>query len=579
MTLVKEMAIILTTLLFFTTTVFAAYHHEGEADANIFLQKYPAAAGTKLDHCALCHTGGVVTGGKKDKNYGSCQWCHYKTDYGKEPGTANANIMATLNSFGHDYYANGGNSAALDTIETFDSDDDNENNLTEINGLTFPGNADDDSTKTPAPYRVYTKAQLLAMTQHTQFMLMNTSRSGDYYAKYSGVPMADLLDDAGILANATSIIAYAPDGWSTSHPRDNDDAETLNESYHMYGTYPEATYFYNIEADIAINPNEGWCDYSSPSTQGRSHGDKIYVEGGLKAILALKCDDSPLEAGILNDENKLNGSGPFRIVVPQKASGEPDQSSNADVTDVIWPHDEDGLDHNAGFCARSATIIKVLPLPEGMTDIDPGEAGWNYIGEEKIVIYGAIDGTDSNGNGILDSEEKGSGTKDFDGDGTIDFQDVDTASFKHAKGKERLLIWSSDGSFVKVSGLKDTDSKLSQARKPEYKEIPYGVLDFSITGLAAGAKVEVKIVFPAAVPADAEFYKITDSGWNSIPFTRVSGTDNTISITLTDGDPATDSDGVPNGTIVDPGALVINNIQGASDDSGSSSCFISSLVN
>lgn len=577
MKLVKNGMIVLTTLLFFAATAFSAYHHEGEADANVFLQKYPAATGTKLDHCALCHRGGE-TGGDRSKTYGSCQWCHYKTDYGAVPGDANANVIATLNGFGLDYFNNGRNLAALEKIEGDDSDGDTESNLTEIAALTFPGDASDDSTKTPAPFRVYTKAQLLEMTQHTQFMLMNTSRSGDYYAKYSGVPMADLLDDAGILPEATEIFVYAPDGWETTHPRNDDGAGTLNESYHLYGAYPPATYYYHPEADTAINPTYGWCDYSSPSTRGRSPGDTIHVDGGLKAILALMCDDAPLEPGRLNDENKLDGSGPFRVVVPQKASGQPDQSSKADVKEVEWPHDSEGLDHNAGFCARSATIIKVGPLPDGMTDINVREAGWKYVDEEKIIIYGAIDGTDSNGNGILDSEEKTTGQNDFDGDGTEDYQDRDTASFKHPNGNENVLIWSSGGEFANVCGLKDTDVKLSQAGKPEHKEMPYGVLDFSITGLANGAEVTLTIVFPGKIPADAEFYKITASGWNPIPFILNPDVANSIIITLKDGDPATDSDGIENGTIVDPGALVTNISQSSSDSSGNSSCFISSLI-
>lgn len=576
MSLVKKQAILLTVLLFFATTAFSAYHHEGEKDANIFLEKYPAAAETKLDHCALCHTGGE-TGGDRSKTYGSCQWCHYKTDYGTEPGAAKENVMATLNAFGLDYFNNGYNAAALTAIEGFDSDNDGESNLIEINNLTFPGDANDDSTKTPAPFRIYTKAQLLAMDQHTQFMLMNTSRSGDYYAKYSGVPMADLLDDAGILPSATNIIVYAPDGWSTSHPRNDENAATLNEDYHLYGEYPQATFYYHPEADSTENPDTGWCDYTSPTAAAYSHGQTIHVDGGLKAILALKCDDAPLEPGVLNDENKLDGSGPFRVVVPQKAPGPPDQSSKSSDQEVEWPHNEDDLDHNAGFCARSATIIKVLPLPEGKTDIDASEAGWNYIDEEKIVIYGAIDGNDFNGNGILDSEERGETDTDFDNDTIPDYQDRDTASFKHPKGKDKLLIWSSKGEFVNVSCLEDTDARVPQAGKPLQKEIPYGVLDFAITGLNDGDSVDLTIVFPNTVPADAVYYKITDTDWTEIPFTRVSGNDKAITITLKDGDPITDSDKEVNGTIVDPGALVTNSSQAASSDSGSSSCFISSL--
>ena len=33
----------------------SAYHHEGEDDSAKFLSVYPEKAGSKLDHCALCH--------------------------------------------------------------------------------------------------------------------------------------------------------------------------------------------------------------------------------------------------------------------------------------------------------------------------------------------------------------------------------------------------------------------------------------------------------------------------------------------------------------------------------------------
>jgi hypothetical protein len=36
-------------------------------------------------------------------------------------------------------------------------------------------------------------------------------------------------------------------------------------------------------------------------------------------------------------------------------------------------------------------MIKVEPLPPGTTDINTMEAGWPYVDEEKIVIYGSID--------------------------------------------------------------------------------------------------------------------------------------------------------------------------------------------
>lgn len=43
---------------------------------------------------------------------------------------------------------------------------------------------------------------------------------------------------------------------------------------------------------------------------------------------------------------------------------------------------------------------------------------------------------------------------------------------------------------------------------------------------------------------------------HEIPFSSNDG-DSSITMTLTDGDPQTDADGVENGTIVDPGALAL----------------------
>jgi hypothetical protein len=271
-------------------------------------------------------------------------------------------------------------------------------------------------------------------------------------------------------------------------------------------------------------------------------------------------------------------------VVPQKFVGEPDQSSKSNAQDVKWPYVED-LDHNAGSCSRSATIIKVEPLPEGSTDIDILEAGWNYVDQEKIIIYGAIDGTDSNGNGILDSEEKKGGeTADFDGDGTPDYLDSDTANIRNSKGNQRIRIHAEKGSLVQVRCLKDDDPSVSGTSKPTLN-FPYGVNSFQITGLSSGETVTVKLEFAENVPTNAKYYKIDSNGnWSEIPYGSNDG-DKEITISLTDGDPMTDADGLQNGIIDDPGALgydtesAIYSTDDSSSGSDDSTCFISSLYN
>jgi hypothetical protein len=540
----------------------AAYHHEGEQDAGKFLSAYPNTIGTKLDHCATCHTGG--TGPKGE--LGSCQWCHYSFGY---DGQAGGTIDGTMNEYGRAYRDAGRLASSFATIENVDSDGDTYSNIDEINAIRFPGNADDDPSKVPAPYRVYNRAQIEAMTAHTQFLLMNTSRSGDGYAQYTGVPMKDLLDDAGIdLVNATGIIVYAPDGWSQTHPLDYDDQDV--EAYHVYGNmpggyqYPPATYHYNAVADMA---NGGWCEYDAPSCVGRSHGDPIAVTNGLKAILAYKREGVYMDPGVLNTSNKLDGEGPFRVVVPQKADMPPDQPSNNNNAQLIWPYDDATGDHNAGACSRSATIIKVLPLPAGTTDVDVLEAGWAYVDANKIVIYGAIDGTDADGDGVLASEEGAAA----DGDATL-------AMVREAYGGDPIEVQTDAGALKNVACFMHDDPAITQTGKPASIDCPFGAVRLEINGLGNGDTVNVTLTFPDNVPTDAKYYKIHPvTGWHQIPFGSNDG-DNVIVLTLTDGDPDLDADGVANGTIVDPGAVTVASATTSSSSGGSSGCFIATAA-
>lgn len=379
----KTFLILLVTLsLFFTAPlVFSSYHHMGEKDSAEFLKVYPDKQNTKLDSCALCHAGGEYKNANNVTiSMGSCQWCHYKYGY-----DGKGDIKATLNSYGADYLKNGRDSDAVKTIASKDSDGDGYGNKIEIEAMRFPGNREDDPKKKAAPSHVYTRAQLEALPQHTQFILMSASKSEDFYAEYQGVALETLLKDAGILESATGIRIYSPDGWSQYHPLKPDPDPAL---YHVFGDYPSALYRYDKQADKL---NGGWCNYSAASGRGYSSNSPINVSGGLKLLLAYKRDGKDLASGTLSPSNRLDGEGPYRIIVPQKTPCPPDQPSTDSSQDLVWPYNSD-WDHSAGSSTRTATIIKVEPLPEGTTDIDLLEAGWKYVDEGKIIIYGAIKG-------------------------------------------------------------------------------------------------------------------------------------------------------------------------------------------
>ncbi|MGA7827583.1 MAG: GEGP motif-containing diheme protein [Geobacteraceae bacterium] len=376
-----------TVLLFFCCwpgQVSAAYHHMGESDTPNFLQAYPDKAATKLDNCVLCHTGGSYRQANgKIVDLGSCQWCHHTFGY-----DGKGDINATLNPFGKDYRATGRNVAAFRAIEKHDSDNDSFANIDEIRAVRFPGDPKDDPAKVVAPYRIFTRKQLLAMPQHTQLLLMNTAKAVDSYAEFSGVPVEDLLGRAGMASSATRITVYSPDGYAQGHPLE---ADGSSDPF-VKGVYPAATYFYNSAADKDKNPG-GWCEYRSPALKGLSPGAAIPVRDRLRLLLALRSEGKDLQPGRLGPGNALgrDSRGPFYLVAPQKSPGPPDQPSNRSKKDVIWPYDST-LDHNGGSSTKCATIIKIEPLPVGTTDIDVREAGWAYIEQEKIVLYGALQG-------------------------------------------------------------------------------------------------------------------------------------------------------------------------------------------
>jgi len=85
---------------------------------------------------------------------------------------------------------------------------------------------------------------------------------------------------------------------------------------------------------------------------------------------------------------------------------------------------------------------------------------------------------------------------------------------------------------------------------------PYGLFSFKIVGIPVGSTVTVTITLPGLVPTDTEYWKYQAGiGWYEIPI--VSIIDNTITIQLTDGGLG-DTDGVADGTIMDPGGPAIS---------------------
>jgi hypothetical protein len=357
------------------TQSFAAYSaHQNDQDVSIFLTAYPFAKSTKLDDCALCHPGGKIG----SRTYGSCDYCH-------QIHGLDGSGPVPLNSYGSAYLAAGRNSGAVQTIEGTDSDSDEYSNIKEIQALRFPGDVADYPGLASAPVIGLNLERILKLPDHSQLLLLNASNSQDFYARYRGVKIMDLLKYAGISKNATQITVFSPDGFSQTFPIDVPDPQTdpAKPQYDVMGPYPYGYYF-------------GGLDFVGYSyiPKGLDFGDRIPDK--LYMLLAYLRDGDPLAVGKLVPDPanpsrlRLDGEGPYRLIPPQKVAGSPDRSCrNLPVGDG-WDCDTTGKEHNAGFSARTVTAIRVEPLPAGTSDFNWYEGGWNLADKARLVIYGAI---------------------------------------------------------------------------------------------------------------------------------------------------------------------------------------------
>jgi hypothetical protein len=143
------------------------------------------------------------------------------------------------------------------------------------------------------------------------------------------------------------------------------------------GPYPYGTYYGGLDfVDYGIIPR---C-----LDNGDRIPDKLYM------LLAYMRDGDPLTPGKINPSTlSLDGEGPYRLIPPQKIAGSPDRSCR-DAPTGDMDCDTINKEHNAGFSARTVAAIRVDPLPDGTTDFNWYEGGWNLVDKAKLLIYGAI---------------------------------------------------------------------------------------------------------------------------------------------------------------------------------------------
>ena len=359
--------------------------HESDADMNNFVSIYPDTIGTRLDDCQTCHKGDTFTydkGGQIASVFkNACDYCHliqHPDETFIEPQPTG--YLDTLNPYGADYVQAGRSKQALKDIAGDDSDSDSFSNQDEIADLKYPGDPNSKPGQQVAPLETMTMADLKALPAHEEFLLSNSSKQQyDDYASYKGVKIKDLLEAAGVdLADQAieGITIVAPDGYMKDFPVD----AVLNP-------FPAGLYYAGLD-NAGLGVDCGFVNY--PDTLPPNLVDGGEIPGEQWLMLAYERDGMAMDPCNLDiTSGRINGEGPFRIIVPQSTPGSPDRGSNYSPTECNDGFDyDDSKDHNAGAMVRGVTGIRINPLPAGTEDFDHQNGGWAFIDSESVIVYG-----------------------------------------------------------------------------------------------------------------------------------------------------------------------------------------------
>jgi hypothetical protein len=361
--------------------------HENDSDSNNLVKVYPHLVGTRVDDCQTCHTGASVEmesrGEVTSVSMNPCAYCHlipYPDD--AVLSGAPTGYEQTLNPFGLDYKNAGRDRPALTSIAAEDSDGDGFDNATELESATYPGDASSQPGQQVVPYHTYEWADLTGRAAHDQFLLLNSHKQEfDNYARYVGVKVVDLLSDLGAtLTDETSISFIAPDGYV----KDFTYAE-------MAGAFPAGLYFANLDAGGFTDPEQGFVTYPASEQLPAGLVDGGEIPGEQWIMLAYRRDGSEMDQSYLDPvSGRLEGEGPYRLIVPQRDPGSPDRGSKYSPSGYEdgWDYD-DSKDHNAGHCVRGVVAIRVNPLPEGYEEFDWKNGGFSLLEKKQLIIYGA----------------------------------------------------------------------------------------------------------------------------------------------------------------------------------------------
>ena len=227
----------------------------------------------------------------------------------------------------------------------------------------------------------------------------------------------------------------------------------------------------------------------------------------------------------------------------------------------------------------SASVVVSIPLTVNPATAD--DSNGDGVTDTQATDLGLDpddpDG-DTDGDGIADANEIGDPANpvDADSDGVIDALEAGGSAIDASVAAGLPL---DNGDAVTISASGQTLSGVAAGAAtgtPKGVAFPLGTISYTTTS-AVGGSVTVRLTFSAALPTNMKLYKVDNNGtYTELPdsvWTQVNTT--TIDVTLTDGDPTTDLDGVADGSIEDPLAVG----SPASSNGGGGGCTLSSADN
>ncbi|MEN8802880.1 MAG: choice-of-anchor U domain-containing protein, partial [Thiogranum sp.] len=239
------------------------------------------------------------------------------------------------------------------------------------------------------------------------------------------------------------------------------------------------------------------------------------------------------------------------------AEGVTSQSFNVTILDDTDFEGDETVDLTLGNVSGGELGIPasaILTITED--DPDPQDSNGDGISDAEAIALGldpnAPDG-DTDGDGIADVIELGGDMTDpldSDVDGVVDALDPGIATAVPVDGGVSVTITTTAGeTLTQVGSAAAIDG-------PQGINFPFGTVSYT-TSSPLGGDVTVRMRFTADLPANLLLFKVDNAGGfielANTGWTQVDS--RTIDITLTDGDPLTDLDGVANGSIDDPVAV------------------------